>query len=190
MREVDKLMVESYGIQMIENAGRNLAVLTRRLLGGNTCHRKIVVACSKRNNGGGGLVAARHLANWGAEVTILLGSEVLSGVPAIQLEIVRKMNLTIKVAQDALEFTGSFKQGLVSDFVIDALIGYGLSGSPRGWTGAMINGINAIKTGVLSLDVPSGLDATTGEAYHRCVRANATMTLALPKQASFATEKH
>src|SRR5712691_9984033 len=73
MREVDRVMVDELGIllvRMMENAGRNLAQLARHLLGGDARGRSIVVLAGPGGNGGGGLVAARHLAVAGAQVTI------------------------------------------------------------------------------------------------------------------------
>ena len=65
--------------------------------------------------------------------------------------------------------------------ILDTLIGYGLIGKPRGWIDSLIEIINSLETHVLALDVPSGLDATTGEIYGHCIKAATTMTLALPK---------
>ena len=78
MRQVDHLMLEAYGIsllQMMENAGRNLAVLARRLLGASVTGRHIAILCGAGNNGGGGMVAARQLHNWGARVQVQLAAE-------------------------------------------------------------------------------------------------------------------
>ena len=180
MKEVDHLTVEKFGIQllqMMENAGRNLAELSRRLLKNAILEKHVIVAVGKGNNGGGGMVAARHLYNWGARVTVLLESEELSGTPAIQWTILNKLLIEKKTGEAALQCLSSTK----ADLVIDALIGYGLSGKPRGLTARMIEKINALSVPVISLDVPSGLDATTGEIHDLCIRATATMTLALPK---------
>jgi NAD(P)H-hydrate epimerase len=73
MVEVDRLMIEAYDIQLIqmmENAGRNLAELGRRMLGGDVRSKRIAVLCGAGNNGGGGMVAARHLHNWGADILL------------------------------------------------------------------------------------------------------------------------
>ncbi len=78
MVEVDRLMVEDYGItllQMMENAGRSLAELTSELLGGVVKGKRIAVLCGGGNNGGGGMAAARHLVNRGADVQVALGSQ-------------------------------------------------------------------------------------------------------------------
>ncbi len=75
MREVDRAMVEDYGIdllQMMENAGRNLAALARRrFLDGDVAGRRVIVLAGSGGNGGGGMVAARYLHNWGAEIDVL-----------------------------------------------------------------------------------------------------------------------
>ncbi|MCK5346764.1 MAG: NAD(P)H-hydrate epimerase, partial [Candidatus Heimdallarchaeota archaeon] len=68
-----------------------------------------------------------------------------------------------------------------AEMILDTMIGYGLKANPKGWIASMITKINELKTTVLALDVPSGLDASTGEIHNPCIRASATMTLALPK---------
>jgi NAD(P)H-hydrate repair Nnr-like enzyme with NAD(P)H-hydrate epimerase domain len=73
MVEVDRLMIEEYDIQLIqmmENVGRNLAELSRRMLGGDVRSKRIAVLCGAGNNGVGGLVAARHLHNWRADIVL------------------------------------------------------------------------------------------------------------------------
>ncbi len=99
MREVDRAMIEDYGIlliQMMENAGRCLADLARkRFLGGNPRGRRILVLVGKGGNGGGGLVAARRLHNWGARVQVRLSEpdSEFTGVPAHQLAILQKVGV-------------------------------------------------------------------------------------------------
>ncbi|MDH3260249.1 MAG: NAD(P)H-hydrate epimerase [Acidimicrobiia bacterium] len=171
MREVDRVMVEDLGIelmQMMENAGRNLAELAIRRFQ----PAEVVVLVGPGGNGGGGLVAARHLANRGVEVHVALSRPVdaFEGVPAHQLAIIQK--LRIPVMHGAA--TGA-------DLIIDALIGYSLRGDPRGDTRDLIDWANESGSPVLSLDTPSGLNVTTGEPATPCVQATATMTLAVPK---------
>ncbi len=181
MREVDRLMVEVFGIailQMMELAGRNLADLARAHLGELVAAPSVVVAAGGGNNGGGGLVAARHLANRGAAVTVLVESaQSLPEVPHRQWETLAHLTVDRRESTSALAFLDQAR----ADLIIDALIGYGLRGTPQGWPAAMIDRINAQAAPVIALDVPSGLDATTGQPGVPCVRAEATMTLALPK---------
>jgi NAD(P)H-hydrate epimerase len=180
MERVDYLMIEVYGIQLLqlmENAGHHLAGLARaRFLEGASVGRHVVVLAGRGGNGGGAMVCARHLANWGTVVTVGLTREpeAHSGVPAHQLEILRKVGVKVACAAD-------LDQDLCCDLVVDGLIGYSLSGAPRGTTAEMIRWANGQGAPILSLDTPSGLDVTTGEVYAPVIRASATMTLALPK---------
>jgi len=169
MIEVDRVMVEDLHIdllQMMENAGRNLAHLVLDL----HAPERVSVAAGSGGNGGGGMVAARHLANAGVDVTVTLTRDVgqLSGVPAHQLDILQRMG--VAVASDLAP----------SDLCIDAVIGYSLQGPPRGRSEQLISEINTHDK-VISLDTPSGLDVTTGDTPGEVVRADATMTLCLPK---------
>jgi NAD(P)H-hydrate epimerase len=176
MAEVDRLMIDEYGIQLIqmmENAGRSLAELSRRMLGGNVIDKCILVLCGGGNNGGGGMVAARHLHNWGAEILlkVLAPEAQLKNIPAHQYEILKKMKIPDHRTSDLSTF----------DLVIDAMIGYGLTGNPRGMIADWIRRVNDTTHPVLALDTPSGLNATTGVPGNPCIHATATMTLALPK---------
>jgi NAD(P)H-hydrate epimerase len=180
MREVDRLMVDKYGIelmQMMENAGRHLAALARdRFLDGDPTGRHIVILAGSGGNGGGGLVAARRLHAWGGRVRVLLSRppREYRGVPAHQLAILGKLDIRCDHQDDPPPISGA-------DLVIDALIGYSLRGDPRGATASLIRRANESSAPVLSLDLPSGLDATTGDVKEPAVRADATLTLALPK---------
>ena len=176
MVEVDRLMIEEYKItliQMMENAGRNLAELARRISGGQVSGRSIAILSGAGNNGGGGLVAARHLHNWGAEVSLVLAFEParLKEVPAHQWHILQKMGIKLD------EEPGLGK----ADLIIDALVGYGLSGDPRQPVAGWIDQANNSGNPILALDAPSGLHTTSGTPGNPCIKAAATLTLALPK---------
>jgi len=183
MREVDRLMVEEMGIvllQMMENAGRTLAEQARRMLAGDVSERRIVVLAGRGGNGGGGLAAARRLAIWGADVSVSLGQarERITDVPAQQLGILEQ----IGVAVHGPEATDGLADALrTADLVLDALIGYSLRAPPREPIAAFIRAANSSGARVLALDIPSGMDGDTGEAYDPTIRATATLTLALPK---------
>ena len=177
MREVDRLMIEEYGIrllQMMENAGLNLAGLVRRYLGRPLGGRRVTVLAGRGNNGGGGLTAARRLSAWGADVQVVLSAaaEEFEDTAALQLRILERMRIP------AGRFDGALPP---HEILIDAVIGYSLAGAPRGLPGALIAAANESPAPVISLDVPSGLDVDSGEAPGEAVRATATVTLALPK---------
>lgn len=178
MIEVDRLMIEEYHIdiiQMMENAGRNLARLAvNRFLRKEL--KQVVILAGTGGNGGGALVAARHLHNWGVKVRVFLtrSHELYKGVPAHQLETLRTLNIS------ATRFTDQ-KDMPDAGLIIDGLIGYSLKGPPSGTVAELIQWVNRQKAPVLSLDIPSGLDATNGYVYEPVIIATATMTLGLPK---------
>jgi len=177
MIEVDRIMIEDYHIelmQMMESAGRNLADLARsRFFGGAPLGKKVVILAGAGGNGGGALVAARRLRNWGADVLIFpIGA--FKGVPLHQFEILQRMNIPVA---DSIPLLESFE----ADLLIDGIIGYSLKGAPRGIAADLIRWANSLRIPILSLDTPSGLDVTSGQAYSPTIKATATMTLALPK---------
>jgi NAD(P)H-hydrate epimerase len=185
MIEVDRRMVETYGIelkQMMENAGRNLARLSASFLPvSQNKAPKVVVLCGTGGNGGGGMVCARHLSNWGAAISIVLtkAEKAYAGVPAHQLAILKKTGIPFFQAAD-------LKRLPECDLIIDAIIGYSLNGRPHGNAAKIIRWANEQAAAVLSLDIPSGMEGGSGAVKEPAVRARATMTLALPKQGLLA----
>ena len=170
MIEVDRVMMEDLRIeliQMMENAGRNLAQLVIDRFAPTT----VTVLAGSGGNGGGGLVAARHLANRGVDVAVTLGTATddTAGVPAHQLDILHRMGVAMPTDPRA------------ADVAVDALIGYSLKGAPRGKIGELVASIGDIADAVVALDTPSGLNVTDGSVPGTVVAADATLTLALPK---------
>lgn len=177
MRDVDHIAGEETGpnlFQMMENAKRNLALLAIAVLGDVWNKATIVVLTGSGGNGGGGICAARHLANRGINVRLCIAEpDCLEEVPAFQRKIFQSTNGE-EIARDSLG-------GERADLIIDALIGYGLRSAPRNPVAKLIHWANGTGTPILALDVPSGLDATTGQTPGECIRPHWTMTLALPK---------
>src|SRR5215470_8049141 len=172
MREVDRIAVEETGpnlSQMMENAGRNLAELAIELAG---LRARMLVLAGRGGNGGGGICAARHLANHGVDVALCLSApDALGEVPAFQRKVLRGTGAR------ELEEPPRDRPALI----LDAIFGYSLSGAPRGKGADFIRWANESRAPILALDVPSGLDATAGEAPGDVIRPRWTMTLALPK---------
>ena len=180
MIEVDRAMIDDYGIlliQMMENAGRNLAHLARvRFLRGEPAGKRVAVLVGVGGNGGGALVCARRLRTWGANVEVFVTKpdDQLAEIPRHQLGIARVMNIPIHIGAPPVD--------TAFDLVVDGIIGYSLQGAPRGTAADMIRWAAAQPAPVLALDAPSGLDTTTGSTFDPVIRATATMTLALPKE--------
>ncbi len=181
MIEVDRAMIEDFRIeliQMMENAGRNLAHLARlRFLDGNPAGKRIVVLAGTGGNGGGALVCARRLHNWGAEVQVFLtkADTDFTPVPAHQLDTLHRMKIEVAQAE-------AISKAKRPDLIVDGIIGYSLKGNPRGAAGDLIRWANSQRVSILALDAPSGVDTATGTVFEPAIRAKATMTLALPKE--------
>ena len=170
----------AYGIvllQMMENAGRCLAHLARRRYLGQPQGGKVVVLAGTGGNGGGALVAARRLCNYGVQVVVYTTREMKNFTPTAkqQLQILLKMGVNV-------HFATAPDERINADLILDGIIGYSLKGAPRGEAGELIRFANQHPAPTLALDNPSGLDTTTGEGYEPAIRADATLTLALPKQ--------
>lgn len=177
MIEIDRIAMEETGpnlFQMMENAGRNLAELTIKTLGKSWNKSEILILAGTGGNGGGGICAARHLANRGANVSVCITDiEKLKKVPSYQLHILKSTSAKL------ISFKDLHKKN--PDLIIDAIIGYSLSGKPKGISAEMIEWASE-KLGVrISLDVPSGVNATTGEVMGTFINPDLTITLALPK---------
>lgn len=177
MREVDRIAIEETGpnlLQMMENAGRSLAHEALDRLGERWRTARVVVLAGTGGNGGGGICAARHLANRGVQVYVCLsGPDRTTGVTAFQRR--------IYASAGGQEVPLAALPELRPTLIIDAILGYSLQGAPRPNAVALIRWAITSGIPVLALDVPSGVDATTGETPGDFVRATWTLTLALPK---------
>jgi len=169
MREIDRLMVEKFGItlpQMMENAGRILAELTVELF--DPLRASILVG--KGFNGGGGLVAARYLHNKGVETEVVLATPDLLEVPMRRLSTLRALDLPIRNSMHHSD-----------GIIIDALLGYGQVGEPTGRVRDLVEAGEESRLKVVSLDVPTGFDLEKGEYHSSSFKEPVTLTLGLPK---------
>ena len=160
MVEADRLAIDEFGIdllQMMEHAGSNLAELVDVIAPPGP----ITVLAGGGNNGGGGLCATRHLVNRGREVEVVLASTHLGSAPLHHLETLGQMGI------EPVDRPSGYP------VVVDAIVGYGLSGQLRGPAADLA--ADAANAFTVSLDMPSG-HGTLG-----AVIADATLTLALPK---------
>lgn len=193
MIEADRIATDRLGLsllQMMENAGREMADLTRRVLGGCVHGRSVVVLAGTGNNAGGGLVAARRLAGWGADVCVAFARPImrLRPGPYAQIEPLLASGVRTAVAGHDRSYPELVAEVVRADAVIDALIGYTLRGAPDGAYQPLI-GMAALGEGpIISLDLPSGIDATSGERPGAAVAADITLAVALPKRGSVIGE--
>ncbi|VAX15156.1 NAD(P)H-hydrate epimerase [hydrothermal vent metagenome] len=174
MMEIDRIAMEETGpnlYQMMENAGRNLAITIMEMVA-EVIDPSIVILGGTGGNGGGGICAARHLLNRNYNVTLAItdGTK-LNDVPKKQFEVY--INTGGKIVENLDE--------IKADIIVDAIIGYSLTDSPKRRAMQFIEWANKQTAKKISLDVPSGIDATSGENYGEYFHTDSTLTLALPK---------
>lgn len=172
MRATDRWAIEDQGVaslDLMERAGAGLA----RLVEDVAPDGPVAVVCGKGNNGGDGFVAARLLRETGREVRVLAAAE---------LDEVRgdaRANLDRLQGDAPAPFAPAALEGAAC--VVDALLGTGFEGAPRGIVAEAIEAINAAGSAVVSADVPSGVSASTGAVAGAAIRAGATATFAASK---------
>ncbi|HHW55888.1 MAG: NAD(P)H-hydrate dehydratase [bacterium] len=186
MRERDRWAIEEVGLPglvLMENAGRQVAALARRLLDEGGAGKKAWIFAGKGNNGGDGLVAARYLARAGVQVeTFLLAREgELRGDAAANLQICRQLGLPLVELHSSADLAALAPRRAGVDLIIDALLGTGIRGPVQGFLAEVISFINEGGSPVLAIDLPSGLEADTGVCPGPVVKATDTVTLDLPK---------
>jgi NAD(P)H-hydrate epimerase len=183
MREIDRRAIFEIGIPgvaLMENAGKRVFEEATRMVG--TSDGVVVVLSGKGNNGGDGFVIARHLINNGYDVKVYLvgKAEDVSGDAGVNLAVLHRMGVAVKELhdQDDVQALGPILENAA--LVVDALLGTGLKGEVKGLYASLICAANGSR--VLSVDVPSGLDADTGHPLGAALRAEKTVTFQYPKR--------
>ncbi len=176
MVSLEQSAIKDYGIDgllLMENAARSFCDTLEKETG-SVSGKTVSVFCGKGNNGGDGFAIGRHLSNRGALVSIIIhfSPEELKPDAKKNFDIVKNMGLSI-------QFFSEYQDTSV-DLTIDALFGTGFHGEVTGVEKEMVNAINHGKT-VISVDIPSGTCASDGSVEGDCVRADLTVTFALPK---------
>ncbi|MEW6719104.1 MAG: NAD(P)H-hydrate dehydratase [Thermodesulfobacteriota bacterium] len=189
MAELDRVAIQHYGIPslvLMENAGRACTDRILRLLEEKVVapqEASVAVVCGKGNNGGDGMVIARHLHNRGVYVEVfLLGeTEELSKDAGAQAEILKRMDLEIRVIRDTegVEDLRTYLEEV--HLCVDAIFGTGISSPLSGTVREVVEVINLSMATVFAVDIPSGIDASTGRIMGEAIRADYTGTLGLLK---------
>jgi NAD(P)H-hydrate epimerase len=182
MQELDRSAIQEQGVPgltLMENAGRAVAEAAARMTEGRA-DRPVILICGRGNNGGDGFVAARHLREMGRQPQVFLATKPddVAGDARANLDRLEQMGLSATAISDAKPVVRACS---ASGLIVDALLGTGLSGKVHGLAGQLIEAINQCRERVLSVDVPSGLDADSGEPLGLAIRAEETVTMGLPK---------
>lgn len=186
MRSIDAKAMENYklpGMILMENAGASVARYTEEFLG-DAGSKRICIFAGKGNNGGDGYTAARHLHNRGARVTVYLVGAVkedITGDAGMNLAVIQAMGIEVLAVQNERDWDKAGVAVKFADCVIDALLGTGFYGELRNEYSRAIQLINEAGKPVVSVDIPSGVEADTGQVRSVAIRAMQTITLGLPK---------
>jgi hydroxyethylthiazole kinase-like uncharacterized protein yjeF len=195
MREIDRRAIDEKGIpslDLMESAGKVVAEEAALMLEDQGLKdfkdAMVTVCCGRGNNGGDGLVAARYLKSKGAEVMVFIATPKRDGgyTPEVQENLKRAAAAGVSVHQTSEELVELDVRLRSSALLIDALLGTGASGRALGPMAKMIQRMNRADKKVLSVDIPSGLDGTTGHHSGPVIEADVTCTLGLPKSGLLA----
>ncbi|MFP4445765.1 MAG: NAD(P)H-hydrate dehydratase [Desulfosudaceae bacterium] len=180
MRQMDRTAIERLGIPgrvLMENAGRGAV---RWLLENfpRAAAEKIAIIAGRGNNGGDGFVMARYLHQMGSRVTVFLLSspDRVSGDAAANLALLDNLNIPVISLPDEAAFAAHRSALAHHTILVDAILGTGLKKNVTGFFETVITHINESDRPVFAVDIPSGLQADTGQPCGVCVRATATAT--------------
>ncbi|HOK56333.1 MAG TPA: NAD(P)H-hydrate epimerase [bacterium] len=184
--KIEKETVEKFGISnliLMENAGRESFYVIKKILK-DIKNRKFFILCGKGNNGGDGFVLTRYLFNNGANVKVFyLGKpEDFTDISFLNFEILRRLKIDTESIND-LKLKGLKIER--KDVFIDAILGIGIKGEIKGDMRNVIEFINKSSIYTVSIDIPSGLDADTGEIHGVSVKSNITISMGFLKKGFF-----
>jgi NAD(P)H-hydrate epimerase len=180
-RQVDRIAIERFGMSslvLMENAGRGVA---DRLLPVASGSKPIVLLCGTGNNGGDGLVVARHLLFAQLPVSIwMMGSiERLTSDAMANYLILQQAGVMVRFAAE--QFSALQREIQDADILVDAMLGTGAQGAPRGVMAEVILQTNRSDALRVAIDLPTGLDADTGQVHQPTFMADRTYTFVAAK---------
>ncbi len=185
MRQIDKRAIEEIGIPelvLMENAAREIYSALHSLLQG-VANKRICIVAGVGNNGGDAFAAARHIANAGGspKVFVLGNQEKMTPSAAVNFNIICNMGIQVFQLTEQRDWDKLTAVLKTADGVLDGLLGTGFHGQLRENAKKLINTVNGAGIPVLSIDVPSGVNAENGQIDSVAIQASVTLTLGEPK---------
>jgi NAD(P)H-hydrate epimerase len=185
IQEMDRITIEEMGVPgvvLMENAARGA---TRAFLDhfSPPSGSHALVLCGRGNNGGDGYAIARYLHQAGVRVTVIVLAETarIGGDALLNLEVIKRMRLNIIEAADREEWNRKSELISTCDYIVDGILGTGLNAPVHGMYEEIIEAVNRSQKPVMAVDIPSGLNADTGQVMGAAVRADLTVTFGFPK---------
>jgi ADP-dependent NAD(P)H-hydrate dehydratase / NAD(P)H-hydrate epimerase len=186
MRKLDQRAISEFGIPgmvLMENAARGIINTLFRSFP-DLLTSRIGVLAGRGNNGGDGLAVARYLANRGISCRVFLfaAHEEIKGDASANLGILKRMGVAVQEVLNLEEWEGQKALVGSSDLLLDGIFGTGLKGPVEGFFREIIESVNSLKKPVVAIDIPSGLDADSGQVLGACIQARITVTFGLAKR--------
>jgi ADP-dependent NAD(P)H-hydrate dehydratase / NAD(P)H-hydrate epimerase len=165
---------------LMENAGR---VVVEEIMKMGDSYKSILIVSGLGKNGGDGFVIARHLVNQGKRVVVAVAGNPknIEGDSLENLNILKKLEIQVDAITDLMGIAKLEKYIRSADMVVDCLIGTGLDGNVTGFMDMVINCINDNSKYTLSVDIPSGVNASTGHIMNNAIKASRTVSLVIAK---------
>ncbi len=187
IKRLDQFAIEEIGIPslvLMENAGQAVAGEIIQRFPRKT---KINIFCGIGHNGGDGFVTARYLSQHGKRVQVFLigKANTLKNDSLVNYKILKRLGFSIKEIGINWKFS---KERVSNSLIVDAIFGVGLNRMIQQPFQGIIEKLNAFKQPIICIDVPSGLDATTGRIYGAAVKAHTTVTFTLAKKGFYQKE--
>ncbi len=191
MVELDRIAIEEVGIPgavLMENAGRGTTEVMWRYFP-DLGQKRVAVLAGGGNNGGDGFVIARHL--WQQRVAVVVyclkRTKSYRGDAKVNLDIVQNLGLPVEEQTESKTLATLRNNLLEADLLVDAILGTGLNAPVRGFYRDVIDLVNQLTKPVVAVDLPSGLNASSGVPLGTCIEADVTATFGLPKVGHLVT---
>jgi len=186
MRKLDQRAISEFGIPgmvLMENAARGIINTLFRSFP-DLLTSRVGVLAGRGNNGGDGLAVARYLANRGISCRVFLfaAHEEIKGDAGANLGILKRMGVAVQEVLNLEEWEGQKALVGSSDLLLDGIFGTGLKGPVEGFFREIIESVNSLNKPVVAIDIPSGLDADSGQVLGACIQARITVTFGLAKR--------
>jgi NAD(P)H-hydrate epimerase len=184
-RELDRAAIDDWhvpGLVLMENAGRATADQIEENFA-ELYPGPVTILAGKGNNGGDGYVIARHMLNrgWDVSTLVLAEEKAITGDARVNLDILIKSDAELEFITEGADLEDVLQQYQPAGLIVDALFGTGLSSEVKGFYATAIDWINTAAEAVVAVDVPSGIDATSGHVFGSAVFADLTVTFASAK---------
>lgn len=185
MREADRRTTEDVGVPSIvlmENAGRQVLIAIEATFD-DAASLRYAILCGKGQNGGDGFVVARAMLERGITASVfLVGRDVdVRGDARTNLQILSNLSVDVVEIADGTAWELHAPAVLAADVIVDAIVGTGLKGPVAGLVESIVDDLNASDTPVVSIDLPSGLDASDAHVPGPAIEATLTVTFGAPK---------